>query len=216
MIEKILHKLLEALPLGCDTPGLCVVFDAPNLGRQSYQIGVRDTKLNPITEQSNFRIGSITKQFTASSILQLVENRVLRLQNTLRDLFDDFPRYGDAITVHHLLIHSSGLRDYNELLENLSTDQISDKQVLELAKRECEPVFSPGSRYAYSNGGYCILGLIVAAVSGISFEQYLRKNIFSPSGMTNSRLNSSTVIPERVYGFSRKTDGTWHINDQSR
>ncbi|MDU0333967.1 serine hydrolase, partial [Enterococcus sp. 2CBP] len=126
------------------------------------------------TTATNYRLASVTKQFTAMAILQLIEVRKLRFDDTLSQLFPGFPDYGSAITVRNLLNHTAGLRDYENLISSSQSGQVHDRDVLELYQRQSSGSFTPGSRYRYCNGGYVLLGLIVEAISGETFASYLR------------------------------------------
>src|SRR5438876_6668344 len=175
-----------------DQPGLAVLV-RPN-GRTIYQrgFGVRDLRTRaPITPQTDFRLASCTKQFTAMAIMLLVHDGKLRYDMRLTDVFPDFPAYGKTITIRHLLNHSSGLPDYEELMEQSpsrwsETQQITDAEVLALLKSTTRGKFAPGASWSYSNAGYVVLGLIVAKVSGQSFPDLLHARIFQPPLMNHT------------------------------
>ncbi|HEC32751.1 MAG TPA: class A beta-lactamase-related serine hydrolase [Candidatus Kaiserbacteria bacterium] len=211
---KVLTDFVNKLRLDSTTPGICAFVSKNTEVPYFFASGTEKVGGKSITPQSNFRLASITKQFTAVAILQLVERGLLTLDTTLVELFSDFPSYDKSITIQHLLNHTSGIRDYEKSLEKILNEQISDKQVLELAKQD-KSIFSAGSRYAYSNGGYCLLKLVVDNISGVSFEEYLEQNIFKPSGMWNSHLNTTMQIPRRVYGYSKK-ENAWLLTDQNK
>ena len=127
---------------------------------------------------SNFRLASVTKQFTAVAILLLREDGALQLSDSLCDIFPDFPEYGREVQVHHLLQHTSGLRDYFGLLTTGRTKQVTDAEVLQMIREQPGTDFPPGSTYSYSNTGYCVLAEIIAAVSGQSYSSFLGDRIF--------------------------------------
>jgi CubicO group peptidase (beta-lactamase class C family) len=169
-----------------------------------------------VTSNTNFRLASVSKHFTAAAILELCDRNLLSLEDTLDRYFPEFPNYGKRVTIKQLLTHTSGLVDYEELMDKNDTDQIHDREILELLVRQNHGYFEPGSTFCYSDGGYCLLALIVEQVSGESFASFMRSEIFIPLGMKNSFVNEEgiTDIPNRAYGYSRQ--GTeWARTDQN-
>ena len=167
---------------------------------------------------TNFRLASVTKQFTAVAILLLRDGGSLRLSDTLCDIFSDFPPYGRDVQVHHLLQHTSGLRDYFGLLPPERTEQVSDADVLQMMREQSGTDFVPGSAYAYSNTGYCVLAEIIAAVSGQTFSDFLAERIFGPLGMRRTLAHNDhldSTVPQRAFGHSREAGGEWRRDDQS-
>jgi CubicO group peptidase (beta-lactamase class C family)/3-mercaptopyruvate sulfurtransferase SseA len=164
-----------------------------------------------IDSHTNFRLASFTKQFTAMATMLLVHDGKLRYEARLTDVFPEFPAYGRTITVRHLLTHTSGLPDYEDLMPAgkwTATHQIQDREVLDLLEHQNAGKFSAGANWAYSNSGYVVLGLIVAKVSGMPFQRFLHDRIFEPLHMTNTLafVNGEDTVPNRAYG---------HPNDQS-
>ncbi|HEY7351696.1 MAG TPA: serine hydrolase domain-containing protein [Terriglobales bacterium] len=185
--------------------------------------GVTDLRTNhTIGAKTNFRLASVTKQFTAMAIMLLVHNGKLKYDERLTDIFPDFPEYGRKVTVRMLLNHTSGLQDYEDLMPPVDPAapveraQIQDSGVLELLKKQSTTKFSPGSEWAYSNSGYVVLGLIVQKVSGESFPDFLHERIFAPLKMTNTvaYVRGKNSVPNRAYGYSFE-DGKWKETDQS-
>ncbi len=185
--------------------------------------GVTDLKtLRPIDGRTNFRLASVTKAFTAAAAMLLARDGKLRYEDRLTDVFPDFPEYGRAITIRNLLNHTSGLLDYEDLMppRNASLPveeaQIKDAEVLELLKRQAAGKFAPGTRWAYSNSGYVLLGLVVEKISGRSFAEFLRDRIFIPLDMKNTVAyeRGKNEVANRAFGHSRK-DGRWKETDQS-
>jgi CubicO group peptidase (beta-lactamase class C family) len=168
------------------------------------------------TTATNFRLASITKQFTAMSILMLSERGTLSLDEKLTDFFPDFPSYGKEITVRHLLNHTSGLVDYESLIPDSQTVQVLDADCLKLMYTVDSLYFPAGTKYQYSNTGYALLALIVEKVSGLRFADFLKKNIFDVVGMptTIAFENGTSTVANRAYGHSR-TDFGWIQTDQS-
>ncbi len=170
----------------------------------------------PVTSTTNFRLASITKQFTAMCILLLAERGELSYDDRLDKFFPDFPVYGKEVTVRQLLNHTSGLVDYEEFVPDSQTTQVLDIDCLELLKKTDSLYFPSGSKYQYSNSGYAILALIVEKVSGKRFADFLKENIFDKVGMTTTVAyeNGISTVPDRAYGYSF-VDGNWIQTDQS-
>ncbi len=181
--------------------------------------GVTDLRsLRPIDEHTDFRLASVTKQFTAMAVMLLVHDRKLNYETRLTDVFPDFPEYGRSISIRNLLNHTSGLLDYESLMpKNASADaQIQDAEVLGLLKRQATTKFVPGTRWDYSNSGYVLLGEIVARISGRPFREFLRERIFAPLKMdgTVAYQKGVNAVQNRAFGHSR-TKGAWQETDQS-
>ncbi len=208
------------------SPGIAVL--ARKNGKTVFQrgYGVRDLRdFAKIDERTDFRLASFTKQFTAMATMLLVHDGKLRYDETLADLFPDFPSYGRTITIRNLLTHTSGLPDYEDLMGQMekakgpiwtATHQIQDEEVLQLLKQQSSGKFRPGTSWAYSNSGYVLLGLVAAKVSGEPFGQVLRDRIFAPLGMSNSLVyvNGKNTVPNRAYGYTKDGD-TFIQADQS-
>jgi CubicO group peptidase (beta-lactamase class C family) len=209
-----------------DDPGAAVIVkkDGAILFEKGY--GVRDLHSHDkIDPQTNFRLASVAKQFTALAIMLLVHDGKLHYEDHLTDIFSDFPAYGKTITIRNLLTHTSGLPDYEELMEREERHggakwtperQIQDQEVLSLLKAEPLGLFPPGTRWQYSNSGYVVLGLIVAKVSGIPYREFLQRRIFSPLKMKDTLVyqNGQNVIGRRAFGHS-KDHGKLVETDQS-
>jgi len=178
--------------------------------------------MRPIDGRTAFRLASVTKAFTATAVMMLVRDGKLRYESSLTDIFPDFPEYGRGITVRHLLNHTSGLPDYEDLMPPadpsvpVEETQIDDAGVLDLLKAQKAGWFVPGALWRYSNSGYVLLGLIVAKVSGRSFPTFLRERIFAPLKMDNTvaLVRGRTRVSDRAFGYT-KEDGRWRFTDQS-
>lgn len=165
-----------------------------------------DTKA-PLTLNSMFELASVSKQFTAMSILLLKEQGKLSLSDTLRKFFPELPYTG--ITIQQLLTHTSGLPDYIRLMETKWNHKkvAFNADMIQLLAEEKPPVFfRPGRQYLYSNTGYELLASIVEKVSGQPFAQFASQNIFKPLGMDRSRIyntrrSANEVIPDYAYGY---------------
>lgn len=166
--------------------------------------------------KTNFRLASVTKQFTAAAVLILVQRGLLSLDAKLTQIFQEFPAYGKKITIKNLLNHTSGLIDYEDLIPDSATAQVKDADVLRMMMAQNETYFEPGTQHKYSNTGYALLALIVEKISGKSFAQFLNENIFKPLEMKNTVAHEEgiSVVKNRAYGYSRKDSG-WVRKDQS-
>ena len=185
--------------------------------RRGY--GVTDLRtLHAIDGETDFRLASFTKQFTAMAIMLLVHDGKLRYDEKLTDIFPEFPAYGRAITIRHLLTHTAGLPDYEDLMGASWTaaHQIQDREVLDLLEHQTAGKFAPGTSWAYSNSAYVVLGLVVARRSGIPYGKFLHERIFSPLEMTGTLayVNGANTVPDRAYGHTRQ-NGRFVETDQS-
>jgi CubicO group peptidase (beta-lactamase class C family) len=180
--------------------------------------GVKDLNAKqPITPRTNFRLASVTKQFTASAILLLVSDSVLRLDQQLTEIFPEFPPYGSTITIWHLLTHTSGLPDYESLMPDSTSVPVLDRDVLRLLMTQKETLFPPGSEFRYSNSGYAILAQVVERISGMRFADFLKKRIFLPLAMTRTVAYEKGIstVPDRAFGHSPVEEGAFRETDQS-
>jgi CubicO group peptidase (beta-lactamase class C family) len=207
-------------------PGVAVLVleDGKILFERGY--GVRDlADRAPIDPETNFRLASVTKQFTAMAIMLLVHDGKLRYDDRLTDLFPRFPAYGRDVTIRNLLTHTSGLPDYDELMERQEKNggpnwspahQIQDDEVLALLEREPAGRFAPGTRWEYSNSGYVVLGLVVSKVSGMPYRDFLARRIFAPLKMDHTVVyqNGKNAVDHRAFGYSRE-NGVLLERDQS-
>lgn len=213
------HRIAAILAAyaGPDRPGAC--FLARQAGVVVYQgcVGMAELEAaRPATPETAFRLASLTKQFTATAALQLVAEGTLDTATTLRSVFPDFPLWAGAVTLHHLLTHTSGLVDYEDVMPD-DDRQITDAGVLAVLRAQDSTYFPPGSAYRYSNSGYAVLARIIEETSGRRFGAVLEERIFAPLGMTGTvaHVDGVTTVPHRAYGYSRADDGTWTRTDQS-
>ena len=168
------------------------------------------------TPETDYRLASVSKQFTAMAVMLLAKDGRLRYDQPVRDFLPELPAATGSVTVRHLLNHTSGLWDYEDLIPESRTAQLDDRDVLALVSSKDSVYFPAGSQYRYSNSGYVLLGLIVARVSGMSFPELLRARIFLPLGMGASvaHVEGSDTIPPRAYGYSPR-GGAFVPTDQS-
>lgn len=213
-IQRIFTPLADG-----KSPGLAVLVrkDGKTIFESGY--GVRDLRtFAPIDARTDFRLASVTKQFTAMATMLLIYDGKLRYDERLTEIFPDFPEYGRAITIRNLLTHTSGLPDYDDLMSSgpwTEERQISDEEALTLIK-QAKPKFAAGTNWAYSNSGYVVLGLIVTKVSGTPFGDFLRQRIFHPLKMDRTLVyvRGKNTVPARAFGHSKK-DGGFVETDQS-
>lgn len=201
-----------------ESPGasLLIVKDGKIALQRTY--GLAETQTGrKVKANTNFRLASVTKQFTATCILQLIHQGRLTLATTLTDAFPEFPAYGSSITVQHLLTHTSGIPDYEDFVADTAfSPQIKDRGVLEILMKLDTAYFPPGTQYRYSNSAYALLALMVERYSGQSFGVYLQEHIFGPLGMasTLAHEDGKTTVPSRAYGYNM-VNGSWERRDQS-
>jgi CubicO group peptidase (beta-lactamase class C family) len=202
---------------GAESPGavVMVIREGKVIYEKGYGMSNVEQKL-PCTTSTNFRLASVSKQFTATSILILAEQKKLSVDDPITKFFPEFPAYGNQITVRHLLSHRSGLIDYEDLIPDGTKIQVSDRNALNLVQQQNKTNFPPGSDFRYSNTGYALLSLIVESVSGTPYAQFLKRNIFSPLQMTNTIAYEAGIskVQNRAYGYA-KEDGKFVPSDQS-
>ena len=154
-----------------------------------------------------FEIGSMTKQFTAMAILMLEEQGEISLQDDITKYIEDYPTHGHEITIHHLLIHTSGIKSYTSMKEwqGKWRKDFKPKEMIDFFKNE--PMnFAPGEKFSYNNSAYFMLGYIIKQVSGMPYPEFLEKNIFQPLGMANSYYGSHRkIIKNRAAGYQKKS-----------
>jgi cyanophycinase len=199
------------------TPGAAVLvaMDGRILVSKGYGLADLEAR-SPVTPHTNFRLASVTKQFTAMAIMLLVQDGKLRLDESLTDIFPDFPAYGRRITVRHLLTHTSGLQDYESFVPDSQATQVLDADVLRRMSTLDSTYFTPGARFSYSNSGYAMLAMIVQKRSGVRFADFLKTRIFDRVGMpwTLAREEGHATVQRRAYGYTRRAGG-WVRTDQS-
>jgi len=207
-------------------PGLAALVRQDGKTVFSRGYGVRDLRSRErIDPATSFRLASLTKAFTAMAVMLLVHDGKLRYEDALTDVFPAFPAYGRAVTLRHLLTHTSGLPDYEDLMAAAekkggplwtAEHQIQDDEVFALLRGETKGRFAPGTSWAYSNSGYVVLGLAVARVSGVSFGDFLRHRIFTPLEMdgTLAYAKGRNEVRRRAFGHARD-GGSFREADQS-
>lgn len=210
-VDALMRRYDGAVP----GASLLVIQDGEYIVRRGYGLSELETGIEagPTT---NYRLASVSKQFTAAAILLLAEDGKLTLDHQLRRWLPSLPVAADAITLRQLLTHSSGLVDYEEVMADDSNGQLRDADVLRLLESQDRTYFEPGSEYRYSNSGYALLALIVERASAMSYQDFLRERIFLPLGMhdTLAYARGGPEVPHRAYGYS-EIQGQWIRTDQS-
>lgn len=215
LVEAVKNLLDAFAP--ADSPGAIVMVIRNGQPVVSISRGLANLETGiPITSQTNFRLASVTKQFTAMAILLLKERQLLGLDDSITRYFPGFPNGGGSVTIRHLLNHTSGLLDYEDLIPAGTSLAVTDDHVLRLLIAASGSYFVPGTHYRYSNTGYCLLGSIVEIVTGQTFSNFLKRNIFDPLGMRNSLAFEAgrSLVSHRAYGYTG-IDLSFERTDQS-
>ena len=199
-----------------DGPGFVVSIEKKGmvLYRNATGFADRDTRLDT---SSNFRMASVTKQFTAMGIFLLEKEGRLSFDDPVGRWLPELPaRVGRSVLIRHLLTHSSGLLDYEWLIPDTATRQVLDADVLRLLVPHDSTYFPPGTKFRYSNSGFCLLALIIERVSHQSFGDFLRDRIFMPLGMEHTIVyEEGRLIDHRAMGYARDSVGRIFPSDQS-
>ncbi len=180
-------------------------------GMANLELGVANSP------QSVFDIGSTSKQFTAFAIHLLARDGKLSLDDDIRKWVPEIPDYGKTVTIRHLLHHTSGLRDYIELLDLqgfVNEDLTTDADSLAILARQKAPNFAPGEEHLYSNTGYFLLSVVVRRSSGQSLRDFAAARIFGPLGMRHTQFNDShtRIVPNRATGYGKAEGGGFGID----
>lgn len=211
MHDPRIDELMRAYSGSAPGASVLVVRDGRAIVRASY--GLADVEAQtPVTPQTNFRLASVSKQFTARAIEILAVRGALSLDDPVTRFLPSLPAYAQQITIRQMLTHTSGLPDYEDLIPNEQTAQVNDRDVLHLLEKTDRPLFAPGAKYQYSNSAYVLLGLVVAKASGTPFPDFLQREIFAPLGMRGT--SASPNVEHRAYGYTHKS-GAWVRRDQS-
>ncbi len=197
-----------------DAPGcaLGIVKDGQLIYKRGYGMANLDYNI-PISPKSVFNIQSISKQFTAMSILLLARQGKLSLDDEIQKYVPELSRYQSPITIRHLIHHTSGIRNYIQLAELAGMKDVNvhltEEDFLGLIARQKELNFKPGEEYLYSNSGYFLLGLIVKRVSGKSLREFAGENIFKPLGMNNTQFvdDRTLVVKNRATAYLPTSNG---------
>lgn len=193
-LEIKIHTLLKQYN-NPTKPGL--VIGIIDNGKFVFKKGYGSANLKkgtPNKDDIEYKVASVSKQFTASAILKLIQEQKISFTDDVRKYIPAFPDYGTPITIYNLLYHTSGIRDYMVLmwLTGISFENtFSNKDALQLIMRQKELNFKPDTRCVYSNSNYILLAEIIKAATGISLAEYTQKNLFEPIGMTETGFDTS-------------------------
>jgi len=207
-----IDSLLETQLKKQEIPGLAlaVVRDGKLTKAKGY--GLADVELKvPVTKRSVFQWASITKQFTATAIMLLAQDGKLKLDDPISRYYAKAPAAWSNVTVRHLLTHTSGIKGYTELPNFFATvrKDYGPEEVVGLVT-DLPLDFSPGEKWAYSNTGYFLLGLIIEKASGQSYGEFLVARLFRPLGMDTARVNHQfEIIPNRATGYANRSNRLW-------
>ncbi len=202
-VDKLFSKWDSTVSPGA---ALAIIKDGKIIYKRGY--GMANLEHNiPITPTSVFRIGSTSKQFTASCIAILALQGKISLDDNIRKYIPELPKYEKPITIRHLVHHTSGIRDYLTLADiaALPNDQFyTPEDSVELLSRQKRLNFLPGEEHLYSNSGYFLLGVIVERVSGKSLNDFAQTHIFKPLGMKNTHFHDdyTMIVKNRADGYS--------------
>jgi CubicO group peptidase (beta-lactamase class C family) len=198
-------------------PGACVLVlhEGEPVIRRAFGMADLEQQIEA-TSATNYRLASVTKQFTAAAVLKLMEEGAVTLDAPLTEWFPALPDCAARATPRQLLTHTSGIIDYEDLIPPARTSQLHDADVLQLLESEPRTYFAPGTAYRYSNSGYALLALIVESVSGKRFAAFLRERIFEPLGMSGTVAHQDGVssVAHRAFGYSWG-DSEWRRTDRS-
>lgn len=180
--------------------------------------GLAEVEKNvPVTRETNFRLASLTKQFTATSVMLLVADGKLHYDDQITAVVPGLPAYAKGVTIRHLLNHTGGLPGYESFVPDSQTRQVHDAEIPALIAHASAAKFPPGTKYDYSNTGYALLALAVEHASGKKFADFLHDRIFVPLQMagTVALEEGRSVVPNRAYGYRVDTAGNVRRTDQS-
>jgi CubicO group peptidase (beta-lactamase class C family) len=216
-LEERLDSLINN-SINSGDPGIALYVETNGNTVYSNGFGLADLAGNKtISSKTNFRLASVSKQFTAMCIVLLEKEQKLSFDDPISKFFPELPvEISRKVLLRHLITHTSGILDYEEIMDNTSKAQLLDIDVLNILKTEQKTYFNPGSQFRYSNSAYALLALIVERVSGLSFPEFMKERIFKPLKMKNSLVYESDIkIPHRSMGFALDKDNKIYPNDQS-
>ncbi|MGB1033207.1 MAG: serine hydrolase domain-containing protein, partial [Flavobacteriales bacterium] len=202
-IDAIFEEWNKTDAPGC---GLGIIKDGKMIYGRGYGMANLEYDI-PNSNNSVFRIGSTSKQFTAACIVLLAEKGKLNLDDKLNTFFPEFPEYAKKISVRHLLNHTSGVRDYLTIsyLKGYTDDEYyTDEDLMKWLVNQDDLNFEPGEEFLYSNSGYWLLGQIVEKVSEKNMADYAKDELFTPLGMNNTHFhnNHNEIVKNRASGYT--------------
>lgn len=217
-VAQISHSLDYLLPPLHSQPGYALLIEKNGNIIYRKTDGLADLKTGQhLTAASDFRMASVSKQFTAMAILLLEKAHRLSFDQTIGRYLPELPEnVGNRVSIRHLLTHSSGILDYETLIPAAQQKQVLDSDVLQLLKAKDSAYFVPGSQFRYSNSGYCLLPLIIERITHRSFSSFIKAYIFTPLKMNNSYVYEAGLhISKRAMGYAKDSSGNIVFSDQS-
>lgn len=193
-----------------DRPGAAVVIMEKGKILHQAGYGLANVELDvPISNDTVFRIGSVTKQFTAAGIMLLQQRGQLSVSDPIRNYLPDYPTHGHVITVEQLLTHTSGIMSYTDIPDYMDSgirNDLTTEELIDVFKNK--PMdFAPGDKWNYSNSGYVLLGAIIEAVAGTSYEEFVATQISAPLGLIHTVYGGPKLVPNRAAGYELDNDG---------
>jgi CubicO group peptidase (beta-lactamase class C family) len=211
-----LDSFFHTLPT--NQPGLALSIEKNGDILYRNTAGLADLTTNtPLDSTTNFRMASVTKQFTAMAILLLEKDKRLTLDDPIGHWLPELPAtIGQHVLIRHLLTHSSGMEDYESLIPDSQTTQVLDADVLNLLSRRDSTYFPAGTRFRYSNSGFCLLAIIIERASQEPYANFIKEHIFLPLHMDHSTVyEKGQPIFHRAMGYAKDSAGTIIPSDQS-
>jgi len=212
-VDRVFAEWNTTSSPGC---ALAVVKDGHIVYEHGY--GMANLELDiAITPQSVFDIGSVSKQITAMAILLLAREHKLSLDDDIRKYLPEMPDYGSTITIRHMLHHTSGLRNYDDLfdLEGIpEADLTTDRDAMDLIVRQKGVNFKPGEEFLYSDTNFFLMSQIVKRITGQTLRQFAQERIFGPLGMTSTHFHDdhTMIVPRRATGYAPRQGGGFEID----
>lgn len=216
-LEKRLDSLLKN-SVGKNEPGIALYVESGGKVLYAKGFGIADPASDTkIKANTNFRLASVSKQFTAMGLVLLEKENKISFDDPAGRYLPELPSdIGNNVLIRHLITHSSGIIDYEEIMDQSVETQLLDADVLNLLKKENKTYFKPGSEFRYSNSAYALMALIIERVSGQSFPTFIKEKIFKPLKMNHSLVyEKENPIPNRAMGFARDKNNKIYANDQS-
>ena len=212
-VDKLFAQWDTTVTPGCT---LAIIKDGEIIYKRGYGMAKIEDGI-VMTPSKIFDIGSVSKQFTATCLTMLIKEGKVSIDDDIRKYFPEMPKYEKPITVNHLIHHTSGLRDYNGLLELAGFRPESDcpnvDEALEVIFKQKKLNYAPGEEYSYTNTGYFLMGQIVERVSGKSLNEFAQERIFKPLGMKHTiyQDDHTQIIKDRATGYDQ-TDKAYKID----
>ena len=227
LIQTILSLLLYTVVFGQESNNVLIRFypdqQAPGgilLIKKNSEVEITTTGLAhleqniEISSETRFRMASVSKQFTAMAVYLLIQDGKVDFDTPLKDIFPEFPQKASSVKIKHLLNHSSGLVDYENVIPKEQKEQLTDNDVLHLIQDLDSVYFETGTQFRYSNTAYCLLSLIVERITNESYEEFCKKRIFDTLNMTSAQISAPETFGDRAFGY-KPNQSDFQFADQS-